>query len=309
MSLPLSRRRFFKASSLSLLGFGLSWVSQSCAKRPPSLGEPAASTQAPVAPAVEQATATPTPQYASGGTAAMATDYPNPFERDRQPNCTLTCAQTQGPCYVPAIPDRHDISEGEIGLPLRLAFQLIQTQTCQPITNAQVELWQTNAQGLYSGQTPAQMCHGREPAQAKAATQATFLRGSQTSDNQGQLTFHSIYPGWYPGRTPHLHLKITIDNETFVITQLYFDEQLSKDIYRSHPDYRDRGPADTLNQRDGIFNRGDSSTLLLRHQTMDDGTLLAYATLGLRSSTDEPLCGDRPRKRQQSRSWNRTAVT
>lgn len=304
MSSPLSRRRFFKASALSALGLGTSWMSQGCQSRDPSSNAKPPSFQ----PTSAELAAPRTPlPYASGGTAAMAAEYPNPF-RDSQPNCTLTCAQSQGPCYVPAMPERQDISEGETGLPLRLAFQLVQTSTCAPIANAQVELWQTNAQGLYSGETPAQMCHGQDPATAQAATQATFLRGRQTSDPQGYLTFHSIYPGWYPGRTPHLHLKITIDGQTFVITQLYFDDPLSQAIYQSHVDYRDRGPADTLNPDDSIFHRGNSSSLILQHQTMSDGTLLAYTTLGLRDSPGKPICGNRPRQRQQSRSWTRTSI-
>lgn len=289
MPAPLSRRRFFKTSALSALGISMSWIHQGCRDRSLPLDEmpePLQSSKLESGSAIAPSNM----PYANGGTVAMATDYPNPFG-DSQPNCILTCAQTQGPCYVPTMPNRQDISEGETGLPLRLAFQLVQAQTCAPVADAQVELWQTNAQGLYSGKTSAQMCHGRDRTKAQAAAKATFLRGSQTSDSQGYLAFHSIYPGWYPGRTPHLHLQITIDGEIFVITQLYFNDQLSQAIYRGHPDYRDRGPADTLNPQDGIFNRGDSSALQLQHQVMDDGILLAYKTLGLRKSIDESLCG------------------
>src|SRR5258705_4715165 len=36
----------------------------------------------------------------------------------------------------------------------------------------------------------------------------TFLRGHQITDSNGAVTFKTIIPGWYSGRTVHIHVMI-----------------------------------------------------------------------------------------------------
>lgn len=75
------------------------------------------------------------------------------------------------------------------------------------------------------------------------------------------------------------------------MTQVYFDDGLSAYIYEGHPDYDHRPSGYTTNARDGIFDEDDASAFMLKTRDDEDGSLLAYITLGLRRSTGEPLCG------------------
>ena len=234
-------------------------------------------------------------KYAAGGTKAMTGNYPDPFV-GLEPDCTLTCAQTLGPCFADVQKVRQDVTEGKVGLPMRLAFRLVDVNTCEPVENASVEIWEADADGVYSADTPAEMCHTGHPEVAEE----TWLRGIQFTDAAGRADFDTVYPGWYPGRTPHIHVKVGLDEQELLVTQVYFDDELTDYIYANHPDYDHRPTGYTTNDRDGIFDEDDGPAFLLKTRDNEDGSLLAYITLGLRSSTDEPLCGTgRPRRRRR----------
>ena len=82
---------------------------------------------------------------------------------------------------------------------------------CLPIGNANVEIWQCDATGSYS-----------EYAQpAFNGTGQTFLRGVQTTDANGQVTFRTIYPGWYSGRATHIHVQVKVKGKEKFTTQCY----------------------------------------------------------------------------------------
>ncbi len=288
-----SRRQFLKTTAASVVGMGTALIAQSCRSHTAQSSSPKALAQVDTSSSSQafgQASVGDiNSNYASGGTQAMAGNYPDPFRTgssgNNPPACTLTCAQTLGPCYVES-PVRQDITEDKVGLPMRLAFRVVDAKTCTPIENATVEVWSTDTEGVYSGQTPAPMCSNGQPR----ARQTNFMRGAQTTSKEGRVDFDTVYPGWYPGRTPHIHLKVTVAGEEFVVTQLYFPDELSRSIYANHPDYAHRPQADTDNRRDGLLRGLDVAQFLLQTQSMEDGALLAHTTIGLRSSTGEPLC-------------------
>lgn len=289
-----NRRQFLKTTAASVVGMGTALFSHSCGlpRAQSSTEKPLTASAAGDSSSAEAATFANV-TYASGGTQAMAGKYPDPFSpggNGNSPACTLTCVQSLGPCYVES-PVRQDITEGKVGLPMRLALEVVDAQTCNPIENATVEVWSTDAEGVYSGQTPARMCSNGQPE----ARQTNFMRGAQITSNNGRADFDAVYPGWYPGRTPHIHLKVTVAGEEFIVTQLYFPDELSRSIYAQHPDYTHRPQADTDNTRDGLLRGLDVDRFLLNTQSMEDGALLAYTTIGLRSSTGEPLCRGRLR--------------
>ena len=168
----------------------------------------------------------------------------------------------------------------------------------EPVENASVEIWEADADGVYSADTPAEMCHTGNPD----VVNETWLRGIQFTDAAGRADFDTVYPGWYPGRTPHIHVKVGLDEQELLVTQVYFDDELTDYIYAGHPDYDHRPTGYTTNARDGIFDEDHASAFMLRTRDNEDGSLLAYLTLGLRSSTDEPLCGTgRPMRRRRGR--------
>ncbi len=116
--------------------------------------------------------------------------------------CTLTPEQGEGPFYVDEGLLRSDITDGQTGVPLRLGITVVKASTCRPIANAAVDVWSANRNGVYSDESQ------------EGTTGQKFLRGVQLTDSSGNAQFTTIYPGWYPGRTCHVHLKVRIDGST-----------------------------------------------------------------------------------------------
>jgi len=112
--------------------------------------------------------------------------------------CTLVAEQEIGPFYVPYDRVREDIVGGTVGLPVQLEITVISSLTCQPLRNAAVDIWQCDAEGVYSSES------------SENTLGQTFLRGVQFTDKHGQVTFRTIYPGHYAGRTTHIHAKVHI---------------------------------------------------------------------------------------------------
>jgi len=142
--------------------------------------------------------------------------------------CVLTSEQTAGPFYFDVEQVREDITEGKKGTPLELVITVVDSaKDCKPIKDAVVDLWQADADGVYSGYKN----------QGIDTTGQTYLRGIQITDSEGKVKFKTIYPGIYPGRVPHLHFKVIIDNKNYVTSQFYFPPEISKQIYSSNPAY------------------------------------------------------------------------
>jgi protocatechuate 3,4-dioxygenase beta subunit len=165
--------------------------------------------------------------------------------------CVLSPEQTAGPFYVANEPVRRDITEGRPGVALRLKLVVRDAVSCRPIPGADVEVWHCDADGVYSGV-------------GGVGGASSFLRGHQTSTRRGKVLFDTIYPGWYPGRTPHVHVKVHVGGTTVHTGQLYFDDAISSEVYGEAP-YAARGAASTSNAADGIYASGGAeSTLALR---------------------------------------------
>lgn len=212
--------------------------------------------------------------WASGGTAAMTAkaSYPNPFA-SAAATCTAALAVTEGPCTEAQDQVRQDVSEGLGGLPVRLALRVVDA-SCQPIAGATVKIWHTQKTGSYSGNTPNPgMCLKDQSDSAKH-----YFRGFQTADADGRVDFDTCFPGWYRGRTIHIHYAVGHDGKTFT-SQLVFDQALVASIFASHPDYASFGAPDTTNASDNVVGGKDLSTFVLDTQKMSDGAMLASKTL------------------------------
>ncbi|MDD9947067.1 MAG: intradiol ring-cleavage dioxygenase [Myxococcales bacterium] len=180
--------------------------------------------------------------------------------------CILTPEQVEGPFFVDTGLERSDITEGRPGVMLHLRLTLVDVDTCSLIEGAVFELWHADADGSYSGFNRA---HGNVSDSAGS----TFLRGYQRTDRSGGVEFTTIYPGWYPGRAPHVHLAILAQGDRLVTTQLYFDEAQSDLVYQQEP-YAARGAADTSNADDVISRVGGAAgpaPLLLDASEIDGG--------------------------------------
>src|SRR6266852_9719118 len=135
--------------------------------------------------------------------------------------CTLTPEQIEGPFYLDQARTRGAISEGKPGVALQLILRVLEASaSCAPIPKAAVDVWQCDALGIYSGYEGAAIA----PRHVEPVDDKTFLRGTQLTDGAGGVRFQTIYPGWYLGRTPHVHLKIRVGAKA-ATTQLYFPDE------------------------------------------------------------------------------------
>jgi protocatechuate 3,4-dioxygenase beta subunit len=222
--------------------------------------------------------------WATGGTKVMTGTYADPFTAGTGTTCELYCQSTLGPCYAKT-EERKDISEGHDGLPVRLAF-LVVDDACKPIAGASVDIWHCGPEGLYSGDDASDFCTSGD-ATAKAAR---WFRGVQTTDADGRVDFDTCFPGWYSGRAIHIHFIIRIGDTASVTSQLYFEDSLNDDILNTQALYNTRGERDTRNTADNIVDQGQLGDFTLQTRKMTDGALLAWKTLIVRSSTGTSLC-------------------
>lgn len=189
--------------------------------------------------------------------------------------CVLFPSSTAGPFPTVEQLVRRDISEGYDGHPLRLGLRVVD-QACDPIPGAAVEVWHTDATGDYSSYEDGG--DGKDEAEG-----TTFLRGAQVADADGIVEFDTIFPGWYPGRTVHIHLRVRREDELVLTGQLYFDDALAADVLSSGA-YAEFGPPDTTNATDGIAGdpaREGSQLTAVAAQTRRGVGTLALANLGV----------------------------
>ena len=160
--------------------------------------------------------------------------------------CTRTAEQTEGPFYFDVDSIRSDIRDDRDGAKLRLGVRVRDAAECRPLADAVVDIWHCDAAGSYSA-------FGEEEGE-------TYLRGAQVTNADGIAEFTTIYPGWYPGRTVHIHAKVHLDRQTVLTTQLYFADDFTSRVFEAAP-YAARGERDTLNSTDGIYDESVELTL------------------------------------------------
>jgi protocatechuate 3,4-dioxygenase beta subunit len=194
--------------------------------------------------------------------------------------CTLTPSlievegtpqQIEGPYFVDNMPNRSNIrtdtSNGSVqdGIPLRLILHVYDvndtdgdgTGSCIPLKDAKVDIWHANSQGVYSGVGDA------------GTAENNFLRGYQMTDDNGTVTFTTIYPGWYEGRAIHIHAKVRAferSNESVEWTSQFYLNNSINELVHTQPPYSDHGPVSMTNEEDFIYT-GPSTDGLIQDNT------------------------------------------
>jgi protocatechuate 3,4-dioxygenase beta subunit len=219
--------------------------------------------------------------WASGGTDLITVEYPDDsiFELDQACPVDLTGSTTEGPCYFHS-DTTEDISTGKSGLPMQLCLRL-EDANCNPLEGYTIEAWHCDERGTYSGDTTDSNDAGRfagdfcTGGDSEAET-STYFRGQRTTDASGRANFKTCFPGWYSGRTVHIHVAVTDPSgASRVISQFGFADELADEIYTQHPLYADRGSQDTTITDDSVFPSQGWENYVLSTSTNSDGSMLA----------------------------------
>ena len=198
-----------------------------------------------------------------------------------RPACIVTPEQTEGPYFSDVLLERSDIrsdpADGSIrqGVPLALTLRVhrIEGGRCAPLPGAIVDVWHCDADGIYSDAVDSTFdTRGKK-----------FLRGYQVTDANGMVRFTTIYPGWYPGRTVHVHFKVRTKPKTGSGTeftsQLYFPDSVTEQVHANAP-YARPGGHGQRNESDGLFRRG-GQLLMLEMVNVPSGSYAASFDIGL----------------------------
>lgn len=169
-------------------------------------------------------------------------------------DCRPWVEQDEGPYHLDGQPFRADLGEDRAGVPLRLAVTL-RAENGRPVAGATVDVWHCDALGRYSGFPPP-----AAPGPSAAEAGEDFLRGRQKTDRDGRCEFRTIYPGWYGGRTVHIHVIVEVDGRRLT-SQLFFPDSLTDDVL-ARPPYTERPDRDTTNATDEIFAHDGEDTVL-----------------------------------------------
>jgi protocatechuate 3,4-dioxygenase beta subunit len=223
----MNRKQSLKILRLSS-AIGLGMILAACGAAPAATPAPIVASIPPTLSASPTALppTQPPPQFTATVAAPAATARPTQAaisptaSASESPLCTspatLTPAQTEGPYYTPNSPERVSLIEPGMGGTKIIVTGYVFATDCRPIANAWLDFWQADDQGTYDNA-------------------GYRLRGHLFTDETGRYTLETIVPGEYPGRTPHIHVKVQAPNGPILTSQIYF-------------------PGVAANDRDSIFD-------------------------------------------------------
>jgi protocatechuate 3,4-dioxygenase beta subunit len=174
-----------------------------------------------------------------------------------------------------------DGTNAQPGVPLTLKVSVVDAQkNCKPYVGSQVDIWHCNASGVYSD------------ISSEGTASEQWLRGYQLTDANGQVTFTTIIPGWYSGRTTHIHLRVrssygdgSATNDEANTTQCFFDQTFIDALYTSVSPYASRGRNSTTNASDRVYSQQEDGANLLALTGDDTNGYTASVTIRLPITT------------------------
>jgi len=194
---------------------------------------------------------------------------------DTNSNCAVSPTETIGPFPIltPAQYVRASIIGDRSGVALLMTLTIQdQSNGCTPLAGVFVDVWQCDKDGNYSQ-------YGGNQLQLADYTAQNFLRGRQTTNANGQVSFISIFPGWYPGRAPHVHVEVrTTGGASLLVTQIAFPVATYSAVYAT-AGYN--GTPDRSNTQDSIFSDSLSQNMAdnVTGNVTDGYTLLKTITV------------------------------
>ncbi|KUI55714.1 Catechol 1,2-dioxygenase 1 [Cytospora mali] len=215
-------------------------------------------------------------------------------------SCVLSPEVTEGPYYVAGEYIRSNVTEGQAGVALHLEVQVLDINTCEPVTNVYTEIWHCNSTGVYSGVSAS---NNGDSATETSNLNATFLRGLQETDSDGVVIFDTLVPGHYTGRTNHIHVLVhtnataqangtVLDTTASHVGQMFFDQDLITEVEATSIYLENEQPL-TTNDEDSILQQEAASSdpyleYVLLGDTVEDG-LLGWLAFGIDPSLSDSV--------------------
>jgi protocatechuate 3,4-dioxygenase beta subunit len=166
-------------------------------------------------------------------------------------SCTVTPSETAGPfpTKTPAALLFENITSDRTGISLSLILTIQNRNNgCAPLSDAVVDVWHCDKDGYYSE-------YGGTGMQSENFQSVDFLRGRQSTNNDGVVSFKTIFPGWYSGRAPHIHVHIYDSAGTsLLVTQIAFPAEVCNNVYSNVKEFYSKGTQDTSNESDNVFS-------------------------------------------------------
>lgn len=156
--------------------------------------------------------------------------------------CVLSPEGETGPYWVKGEYIRENLREDQPGVPIVLEAQFLDVETCEPISDLYWDLWNCNSTGVYSGV----VVDGNGNSADTSNYNTTFLRGISKADEDGVVTFETVFPGHYEGRATHHHIiahlgATVLPNNTLTggtaahVGQLFWDQDLITAVEATYP--------------------------------------------------------------------------
>ncbi|GAA4469747.1 intradiol ring-cleavage dioxygenase [Nibrella saemangeumensis] len=189
-------------------------------------------------------------------------------------NCSVSPTETEGPfpTKVPTNFVRKDIRDDRTGVPMTMNITIKNANSgCAVLAGALVDVWHCDKDGYYSE-------YGGSGMQSVNFTKVDFLRGRQTTDANGLVSFTSIFPGWYGARAPHIHVHIyNASGKSLLVTQIAFPYDVANTVYTTGQSYGyTKGAQDTKNETDNVFRDGFATELATVSGSLSGGYTLTH---------------------------------
>lgn len=204
--------------------------------------------------------------------AACASEAEDPTSAE-EGSCVVSPTETAGPfpSKSPASLVMTDIRSDRTGIVMDVNI-IIQNKNngCEPLAGAVVDIWHCDKDGYYSE-------YGGTGMQSVNLQSVHFLRGRQTTDSNGLVSFRTIFPGWYSGRAPHIHVHIyDATGQSLLVTQIAFPTEVCNTVYTTATQFYTKGTQDTPNARDNIFSDSIAYQMAAISGSVSEGYVLAH---------------------------------
>jgi protocatechuate 3,4-dioxygenase beta subunit len=104
------------------------------------------------------------------------------------------------------------------------------------------------------------------------------------ADSDGRVGFLSTYPGWYAGRTAHIHFKVFVGKRPRGVGQIYFPDDLNRFVFTTVAPYSTRSRRrDTLNRDDFVLASSGHGREFFADVHMADDHMVAALTISVES--------------------------